>query len=292
MENTAKGLKRFKHTLQAELRPSDSKWSYHVSNLPNPKTTNGANLVKSIELITRPEASRIELQLKDSHHNRALSGESLDHFLHVSFPDFRLYEQRESKVQPMTARESADYLVRFLKSGIDLNGVHYSFYGHSNSQLKSRSCYLLAGSKMEVSKKVEGLGDFSKITTVAKKAKRIGLLFSVSHTILDVPPERCEDIADIENVNYNFTDGCGNISLDLADRLARKGPILFRNKRYRPSVFQIRYRGYKGVVSLDARMKKGLWLQFRKSMRKFTGTDDLSFAVVEYSKVRQGTCHQ
>ena len=285
MDTTTKGLKRFKHTLQAEIRPLDVKWNYRVPNLPKPKSGNGARLIKSIELISKPESQTIVLQLRDVDYNRALSGESLDRFVHVSFPNFRLYEHKAGQPQPMTARESADYLVRFLKSGVELNGVHYSFYGHSNSQLKSRSCYLLAGSKQEVSRKVESLGDFSRITSVAKKAKRIGLLFSVSHAVLDVPPEKCEDIEDIENANYNFTDGCGNISPDLAARLVREKPILFRNKRYRPSVFQIRYRGYKGVVSLDPRMRKGLWLQLRKSMRKFTGTDDLSFAVVEYSKV-------
>ena len=285
MDSTTKGLKTLKYTLQAEVRQSDLKWSYYVQDLPRPDTSNRARLIKSVELVSKPESQTIILRLRDVDYNRALSGRPLDCFVHASFPDFRLYEQREGQAQPMTARESADYLVRFLKSGVDINGVHYSFYGHSNSQLKSRSCYLLAGSRQEVSRKVENLGDFSKITSVAKKAKRIGLLFSVSHAVLEVPPERCEDIEDIENANYNFTDGCGNISPDLAARLVREKPILFRNKRYRPSVFQIRYRGYKGVVSLDPRMKKGLWLQFRKSMRKFTGTDDLSFAVVEYSKV-------
>ena len=285
MDNTAKGLKRLKYTLQAEIRPSDGKWSYRVPDLPKPETSNGARLIKSIELVSKLESSAIVLQLRDVDYNRALSGAPLDRFVHVSFPNFHLCELKQGQLQPMTARDSADYLVRFLKSGIDLNGVHYSFYGHSNSQLKSRSCFLLAGSKQEVARKVESLGDFAKIASVAKKAKRIGLLFSVSHAVLDVPPEKCEDIDDIENTNYNFTDGCGNISPDLAARLVREKPILFRNKRYKPSVFQIRYRGYKGVVSLDPRMKKGLWLQLRKSMRKFTGTNDLSFAVVEYSKV-------
>ena len=286
MENTTKELKRFKWTLQAEIRLSDQKWAYSVSNLPNPTISNSANLIKSIEFISKPESQRVELQLKGSHYNRAISGEPVDHFLHVSFPNFRLYELKESKLQPTTAKESADYLVRFLKTGVDLNGIHYSFYGHSNSQLKSRSCYLLAGSRLEVDKKIDALGDFSKFSSVAKKTKRIGLLFSVSHAVLEVPPDRCKVVEDVENGDYNFTDGCGNISPELVEILVRKKPILFRNKRYKPSVFQIRYQGYKGVVSLDPRMKKGLWLQFRKSMRKFTGTDDLSFAVVEYSKVR------
>lgn len=31
--------------------------------------------------------------------------------------------------------------------------------------------------------------------------------------------------------------------------------------------------------------KGGTWLKMRKSMKKFSGGDDLSFSVVEYSKV-------
>ncbi|KAJ5052606.1 hypothetical protein J3E74DRAFT_388204, partial [Bipolaris maydis] len=65
-----------------------------------------------------------------------------------------------------------------LVSGLTINGVTYNFFGHSNSQLKSRSCFLYAASKEEISIKVEAMGDFSKLKSVGKKAKRIGLLFS------------------------------------------------------------------------------------------------------------------
>jgi len=44
---------------------------------------------------------------------------------------------------------------------------------------------------------VESLGDFSKIKTVGKKAKRIGLLFSSAPAIMDVPDGRYEDIDDV-----------------------------------------------------------------------------------------------
>jgi hypothetical protein len=210
----------------------------------------------------------------------------LDRLIHFSFADFRLGQFEEGSWKSFTARETADYLVRLLKKGIVLNGALYSFYGHSSSQLKSRSCYLLRGSKNEVAEFVESLGDFSKIKTVGKTAKRIGLLFSSAPAIMDVPDGRYEDIDDVERAGYNFTDGCGLIGPNAARLLSQKLAIVSRNTRYHPSVFQIRFKGYKGVVTLEPDMPKRYWFQFRQSMRKFSGTANRSFAVVEYSKVR------
>lgn len=167
-----------------------------------------------------------------------------------------------------------------------INNVRYHFYGHSNSQLKSRSCFLLAASVADISTRVEALGDFSKMNTVGKKAKRIGLLFSSAKAVMVITPERVEDVADVETADYCFTDGCGLIAPPLANDLARRNRILFRNCRYTPSVFQIRYRGYKGVVTVDPRMaKQKTLLKLRKSMKKFSGGDNHSFAVVDHSKV-------
>nr|RBQ95109.1 hypothetical protein FVER53263_05746 [Fusarium verticillioides] len=121
--------------------------------------------------------------------------------------------------------------------------------------------------------------------TVGKKAKRIGLLFSSSKAAMIINPDRCEDIPDVERDQYVFTDGCGLIAPSLAQELARRRRIIFRDSRYTPSVFQLRYRGYKGVVTVDPRMKKEKALfKLRKSMKKFSGGDDYSFAVVEHSK--------
>ncbi|GJC88137.1 RNA-dependent RNA polymerase 1 [Colletotrichum liriopes] len=129
------------------------------------------------------------------------------------------------------------------------------------------------------------MGDFTKMKTVQKKAKRIGLLFSTAHATLAVDPKRCEDIPDVETADYVFTDGCGLIAPHLAQELARRIGIVIRTVRYTPSVFQIRYRGYKGVVTVDPKMKREVTLlKLRKSMKKFSGGCDYSFSVVEYSK--------
>ena len=166
-----------------------------------------------------------------------------------------------------------------------MNGVAYHFYGHSNSQLKSRSCFLYASSKEEIAHKVENLGDFSKMKSVAKKAKRIALLFSVAETACELRPECCEDIPDVVSKDYNFTDGCGLISEQFGKFLVKGMNTRFRNQRYTPSVFQIRYRGYKGVLMIDSSLKDNIKIKFRESMKKFKGGDDLSFSVIEDAKV-------
>jgi len=66
---------------------------------------------------------------------------------------------------------------------------------------------------------------------VAKKAKRIGLLFSTAPVAKMIPPDRVEDIPDIESPDgYIFTDGCGLISPHLAQNLARRVGIVFRDR--------------------------------------------------------------
>lgn len=286
-------VRAFQHVLQDSILLDDQSWSYRVPNLPRPSTLNSQQLIKSITLVSNSVKQQIVLRLQVSSLNRAISRDPLDRFISISFADFRLRVpppltaagEQGSGTKPATARESADYIVKLLRSGVTLNDVHYNFYGHSNSQLKSRTCILFAAPKPDISKMIEGLGDFTKIKTVAKKSKRIGLLFSVAEMATTVDPNRCEDIQDIETNNYTFTDGCGLISPHLAQELSRRVEIAFRNIRYTPSVFQIRYRGYKGVVMLDPSMRGKTLVKFRKSMKKFSGGSDCSFSVVDYSKV-------
>lgn len=282
-------MANFKRTLQEHISPQDQSWSFSVRGLPGSERANAAQLVKSISVTSNSNKQEINISLTRCPPSRVTSADPLDKFILVSFADFRLRCPTKSDshvTEPATTRESADYITRLLQAGIAINGVRYHFYGHSNSQLKSRSCYLFAGSKEEISQKVAALGDFSKIKSVAKKAKRIGLLFSTATMGVHLPPDRCEDIPDVQNKGYNFTDGCGLISVLLAKQLVKQTRITFRNARYTPAVFQIRYRGYKGVLTLDPSLRGQILVQFRDSMRKFKDAVDLTLSVVDHSKVR------
>lgn len=283
-----KGLKGHRYTLSSAIDPQLQKWEYTVAKFPPVTATNAAGLTKCVSFISNPSRQEAVLRLEAVPQNRITKSDPLDRFMFLSFSDFRLVRPSQtdpSKMEQVPARETADYISRILKSGIRFNGVHYNFYGHSNSQLKTRSCVLFADTRAAIHRKIESLGDFSKMTTVGKKAKRIGLLFSSAEMGVELAPERCEDIPDVEANDYVFTDGCGLISTHLARLLVESVHIAFRNHKYIPSVFQIRYRGYKGVLSLDPSMGTQCLAKFRSSMKKFRGGDDLTLSVVDYSKV-------
>jgi hypothetical protein len=282
------GLKSFVNVLQKSVHPEDEVWDYHVPNLPSPQSTNAAGFVKCVSVVSSAEKQQITLRFEPAPVNRVTRDDVLDRFLLLSFSDFRLQWpaiSAEGEPRRATGRENGDYMTRMLVNSVKTNGIAYNFFGHSNSQLKSRSCFMYAASKGQISTKIEAMGDLSKLKSVGKKAKRIGLLFSSAEVSLSLPPDRCQDIDDVANKDYIFTDGCGLISLPFARLLAQRRHIIFRNRKYLPSVFQIRYRGYKGVLTLDPTLKPQIWTQFRKSMRKFKDSPDHSFAVVDYSKV-------
>lgn len=244
--------------------------------------------MKSITFTSSTKEQHIKLRLEPAPSNRVTWSEPLDRFLLLSFANFRLREPSNEDGKEVTlapARDSAEYIGTLLKKGIKLNEVHYFFFGHSNSQLKSRSCFMFAATKEEIAQKIAALGEFSGMKTVAKKAKRIGLLFSSAEMATNLDPERCEDIDDVDREDYCFTDGCGLLSKQLARLIVQRKDIVFRNQRYLPSVFQIRYRGYKGVLTVDPSMQGKIQAKFRRSMKKFTAHSDFSLSVVEYSKV-------
>ena len=244
-QGDAKNLQGFHRVLLPTLQLDDDAWEFHAPELPPASRLEQGGLIKAISLHSdlRELRHSMTLSLQPSTPNRATANDPLDRFVVFSLKAFRplvrgpASEGPATDLQPHTGQEVSDYSIRCLRAGISLNGVHYNFHGHSNSQLKSRSCFLMVASKEEISKKFEALGDFTKMKTVSKKAKRIGLLFSSAETVMSINPDRCEEIPDIESADYVFTDGCGLLALKLAQELARRSQILFRDSRYTPSVF-------------------------------------------------------
>ena len=67
---------------------------------------------------------------------------------------------------------SEDAAQEILKRGILFSGKTYRFLGHSNSQLKEKTCYLMNASDEDIYERLALFGKFSKIKTAAKRAKR------------------------------------------------------------------------------------------------------------------------
>lgn len=181
-------------------------------------------------------------------------------------------------------KDQPDCSQEVLKRGVALSGAMFRFLGHSNSQLKDKTCYLMAATDEEIHDLLAQFADFSKIPGIAKRAKRIGLLFSSFNKSLSLHEHEYGIIQDIKNHQYNFTDGCGFMSEEFAKEIQRVHRL-----NHVPSVVQIRYQGYKGVLVVVPELT-GLKVQFRESMKKFRIPDDVvrrncsTFGVVEYSK--------
>ena len=169
-----------------------------------------------------------------------------------------------------------DAVFKFLKSGISLKYKQsaqecFVFFGHSASQLRERTCILYNEKQGSVADILKRFGEFDRIQDVAKRAARIGLLFSTAKAACDIPDGLISVVEDIERDRYNFTDGCGFISTECAKRITEnlnietvyegiKSPAI-------PSVFQIRLKGCKGVLSHNPSLRERL--QIRPSMEKF-----------------------
>lgn len=173
-----------------------------------------------------------------------------------------------------------------LKRGIAFSGSIYRFLGHSNSQLKERTCTLMNASDEEIYELLAQFGKFSQIKTAAKRAKRIGLLFSSFNQSISLTENDYTVIDDVERNNYIFTDGCGFMS----DSFAQEIQDAVRNLDGKPCVVQVRYQGFKGVLILNRQLGDQVKVQFRKSMKKFTIPDErmrqtcTTFGVVKCSR--------
>ncbi|KAG5352321.1 hypothetical protein C0989_002856 [Termitomyces sp. Mn162] len=260
------------YVLQENPTKSDTAWVFTVpENALRSRLNHGKLITFSAEKLT--------LQIAKFPENRILRGDDPSKFILLSFGNLRFPDS--------SIREGGEYIERLLTTGLFLNGVQYRFYHHSNSQLRGRSCFVReATTDKELDDRIYALGDYGKIMNVAKRAKRIGLLFSEAQLDWQLEPKYIADIPDIKSGDEIFSDGCGLMSKHFAVQVSRKKKIIFRGVRYTPSVFQIRYLGYKGVLMLhpDLDKEKKHLVQFRKSMKKFSTTSDITFSLVNYSK--------
>ncbi|KAF8709476.1 AAA domain, partial [Rhizoctonia solani] len=275
-----------KFVLRAPLEPDEDSWVFELpSPLPAPRRGQGKLLQFS------PEG--LVLTMDQFSSNRVLHQDDPDQYILASFAGLRF------KDNPPSA--AANYIQRALTKGLFINGQQYRFYHHSNSQLRSRSCWLRAASSdEELDRRIEKLCDVSKINNIAKRAKRIGLLFSGAEIDWDLNPALTKDIPDITIAEELFSDGCGLISRRFMQLLAKKKKIVHRGYRYTPSVIQIRavcsfvshnvtILIIQGVLAIHPQLDQAAQhhVHFRDSMRKLKTGADNTFSVVDYSKPYQ-----
>ncbi|CAG8513956.1 18120_t:CDS:1, partial [Dentiscutata erythropus] len=158
----------------------------------SPPSQKGKTYVKALSFT----ASKITFSHQVQASNRVFRSAEAGKFLIVDFQKLRFEKHSAS-----------EYIIRILTAGILLNDNRYHYFGQSNSHLKQRKCILLQASQREIKQILDGFGDWSIFTSVAKLAKRIGLLFTAGDSVLKLPSEKYDIIDDVERNNFNFTDG-------------------------------------------------------------------------------------
>ena len=186
-----------------------------------------------------------------------------------------------------------------LRDGITIAGRTFEFLGFSHASLRYHAVWFMApfeenGVQVRAKDVIYGLGDFEHIHCSAKCAARIGQAFSDTVHSVRVPDDAdvLETKDDVTRNGRTFSDGCGTISKALLQRVWRSLPPNRRSKR--PTVLQIRYRGAKGVVSLDNALL-GEQLHIRKSMTKYVareGWRDLELCGAAYTPLKMYLNHQ
>ncbi|XP_062171708.1 RNA-dependent RNA polymerase 1-like [Alnus glutinosa] len=228
-------------------------------------------------------------EINVSNHVLRHFSEDIDNFLRVSFVDEELDKMFSTDLSPRTSSANEDRrtgiykrILSILRNGIVIAGKKFETLAFSSSQLRDNSIWMFASRDGLTAADIrEWMGNFSSIKNVAKYAARLGQSFGSSKETLSVGRHEMEIIPDIKveraGVEYVFSDGIGKISAQFARKVALKCGC----KGTRPSAFQIRYGGYKGVVAVDP--TSSMKLSLRKSMSKYeSGNTKLN--VLAFSK--------
>ncbi|KAJ7632964.1 RNA dependent RNA polymerase-domain-containing protein [Roridomyces roridus] len=220
-----------------------------------------------------------------------------DHFLRVDFRD-------EDKMQYRWDREvDGSHFVRervggILKNGLTLGGRDFEFLAYSTSALRGHAVWFMNPFKDEATGRLvtsesirNDIGDFAGtplLKSPSKYAARLAQAFTATDPSVRIGRHQWMLIPDIvvaghENdtklhSKFVYTDGVGTISSKLATMIwdALCEARHYTGVRLRPSAFQIRFLGFKGVVCIDHELDKredGIMMCLRPSMKKFESDD-------------------
>jgi HrpA-like RNA helicase len=154
----------------------------------------------------------------------------------------------------------------------------YEYFGYTINQLPSRKCILMYyhpnvfAFLIQDRNRKEVL--FKKLDLHSKPRKKLPKLFGYLFGDFDIFSIRnvvIESVNDIEHDGYNFTDGCGEMSISVAKELFRHSHNHHEAwdgmGMFVPSLIQIRFPGIKGVLLLNKELP-GRVVRIRPSMQK------------------------
>ena len=138
-----------------------------------------------------------------------------------------------------------------LKKGVSFRDQDYHIVGCSNSQVQKKSFVFMQQSREHcdalMKDLIPGINKLAREKGIAKRVKYAGLLFTGCRYIVNLPAkyEVHQGLSyHCQTKKYDFTDGCGTISLKLAKEIVEGNAQLKKDwKNEIPSVWQIRFYG-------------------------------------------------
>ncbi|KAH6944423.1 hypothetical protein HPB50_003077 [Hyalomma asiaticum] len=254
-----------------------------------PKTPNGTRLVRR-SIVTPSKVLLLPPQLHNE--NRILRKFDPEYSLRVSFRDDNLQHLSYSLMSGSCRHVAIERVVTdTLRKGLAVGDRQFKLLASSCSQLRDHGAWFYATDAKGYSTDMirYWMGDFSGISSTAKKMARMGQCFSSTEESVKVPllSDSVQEVPDVlggkhsvTNEQYIFSDGIGMISSELLHEVHKKLKLLET-----PSAIQIRYAGYKGMLCLNPSLP-GRQLVLRKSMRKFNCVNSENIEVIKISAPR------
>ena len=151
----------------------------------------------------------------------------------------------------MAEADNIEFCKSILKRGIFCENDYYHFLGHSDSQLREKTCYLMNASEEGIRYHLANFCDFVEIKDPGLRAKKIGLLFSSFQQSLELKEDNCKVNPDTIKKGifkrHIFTNGCGFMSQQFVSKIGRQ----LAGIRYpEPSAVFVRYQGFEGMLVL------------------------------------------
>ena len=187
-----------------------------------------------------------------------------------------------------------EYIKYVMNEGFFLGEKKFKFFNFSQSQFRNMSCWLLT----QPEKILPKTGDYSNIKIVAKFGSRVSQTLTTTIKTIKIPNDHIVYINDIlmktkitdekgneREIEYNFSDGVGKISYNLAEQIAKSIHLKFV-----PACFQGRFLGCKGVwTTMYDDLNGNIYI--RPSQEKFKiknfENQDNYFELCDYSRYIQ-----
>ena len=125
-----------------------------------------------------------------------------------------------------------------LKKGIFCDGKIFHFLGHSISQLKEKTCFMMEGSDEEIQTHLRNFGEFVEVNDVNIRAKKIGVLFTPFQYFVEVNEDPREMLGSICGPGF------------MSQEFAAKVRALMDVNYPEPSALLVHYQGFQGISVL------------------------------------------